>query len=143
MTWLFSPDASALWLTGWLPVSAGSECSQDESGAAAILAVQMDDHLEGAPLQYREVQDHESSTFTGYFKSGLKYMVGWGRGVPVGAAGVLQLLRWLRVRLITPRPPQLEFRIPGSGSPDLQSQHFLTASLSHRRGAWPRACATW
>lgn len=85
MTWLFSPDASAVWLTGWLPVSAGSDCSQDESGAAAILAVQMDDHLEGAPLQYREVQDHESNTFTGYFKSGLKYMVGWGRGVPVGA----------------------------------------------------------
>ncbi|XP_047238229.1 gelsolin-like isoform X4 [Girardinichthys multiradiatus] len=54
----------------------GSECSQDESGAAAILAVQMDDFLQGAPVQYREVQGHESSTFSGYFKTGLTYMQG-------------------------------------------------------------------
>uniref|UniRef100_A0A3Q3XG47 Gelsolin n=1 Tax=Mola mola TaxID=94237 RepID=A0A3Q3XG47_MOLML len=54
----------------------GSDCSQDESGAAAIFAVQMDDFLQGAPVQYREVQGHESSTFTGYFKTGLKYMKG-------------------------------------------------------------------
>lgn len=65
------------WLAGWLAVSAGSDCSQDEKGAAAILAVQLDDHLQGAPLQYREVQGHESKQFTGYFKSGLKYMVTW------------------------------------------------------------------
>uniref|UniRef100_I3IWR9 Gelsolin n=1 Tax=Oreochromis niloticus TaxID=8128 RepID=I3IWR9_ORENI len=52
----------------------GSECSQDESGAAAILTVQMDDFLQGVPVQYREVQ--ESDTFTGYFKSGLTYMKG-------------------------------------------------------------------
>lgn len=54
----------------------GSQCSQDESGAAAILAVQMDDFLQGAPIQYREVQGHESSTFSGYFKAGLTYMKG-------------------------------------------------------------------
>ncbi|XP_016519701.1 gelsolin isoform X3 [Poecilia formosa] len=54
----------------------GSECSQDESGAAAILAVQMDDFLQGAPVQYREVQGHESGTFSGYFKTGLTYMNG-------------------------------------------------------------------
>ncbi|XP_070759730.1 gelsolin-like [Enoplosus armatus] len=54
----------------------GSECSQDESAAAAIFAVQMDDFLQGAPVQYREVQGHESRTFTGYFKTGLKYMKG-------------------------------------------------------------------
>uniref|UniRef100_A0A668T1R2 Gelsolin n=1 Tax=Oreochromis aureus TaxID=47969 RepID=A0A668T1R2_OREAU len=52
----------------------GSECSQDESGAAAIPTVQMDDFLQGVPVQYREVQ--ESDTFTGYFKSGLTYMKG-------------------------------------------------------------------
>ncbi|XP_024120275.1 gelsolin isoform X2 [Oryzias melastigma] len=54
----------------------GSECSQDESGAAAIFAVQMDDFLQGAPIQYREVQGHESTTFSGYFKTGLTYMKG-------------------------------------------------------------------
>lgn len=61
------------------PVSAGSNCSQDESAAAAIFAVQMDDFLNGAPLQYREVQGHESTQFIGYFKNGLKYMVAWSQ----------------------------------------------------------------
>lgn len=53
----------------------GNACTIDESAAAAIFAVQMDDYLGGTPVQYREVQGHESETFVGYFKSGLKYMV--------------------------------------------------------------------
>lgn len=55
--------------------SAGDFCTQDESGSAAIFTVQMDDFLGGKPIQYREVQGHESKTFLGYFKSGIKYMV--------------------------------------------------------------------
>lgn len=54
----------------------GAECSLDEAGAAAIFTVQMDDFLGGKPIQYREVQGYESKTFSGYFKSGLKYMRG-------------------------------------------------------------------
>lgn len=53
----------------------GNACTTDESAAAAIFAVQMDDYLGGTPVQYREVQGHESKTFVGYFKLGLKYMV--------------------------------------------------------------------
>ncbi|XP_053229907.1 gelsolin isoform X1 [Podarcis raffonei] len=54
----------------------GDQCSQDESGSAAIFTVQLDDYLGGKAIQHREVQGHESSTFTGYFKSGIKYKAG-------------------------------------------------------------------
>uniref|UniRef100_A0A4W4E752 Gelsolin n=1 Tax=Electrophorus electricus TaxID=8005 RepID=A0A4W4E752_ELEEL len=54
----------------------GDFCTQDESGSAAIFTVQLDDHLGGKPIQFREVQGHESKTFLGYFKKGLQYMKG-------------------------------------------------------------------
>ncbi|KAH8294598.1 hypothetical protein KR018_000155 [Drosophila ironensis] len=54
----------------------GSETSTDEAGAAAILTVQLDDLLNGAPVQHREVQDHESQLFLGYFKNGVRYEQG-------------------------------------------------------------------
>ncbi|EDV42840.1 uncharacterized protein Dana_GF18195, isoform A [Drosophila ananassae] len=54
----------------------GSETSTDEAGAAAILTVQLDDLLNGAPVQHREVQDHESQLFLGYFKNGIRYEQG-------------------------------------------------------------------
>ncbi|KAM7097041.1 villin-1 isoform 1-T1 [Ciconia maguari] len=54
----------------------GKESSQDEQGAAAIYATQMDDHLGMVAVQHREVQGHESETFRAYFKQGLIYKKG-------------------------------------------------------------------
>ena len=53
----------------------GKEASTDELGTAAIKAVELDDMLGGSPVQYREVQGHESVQFESYFTK-LKYLPG-------------------------------------------------------------------
>ncbi|KAG5275491.1 hypothetical protein AALO_G00120920 [Alosa alosa] len=69
---LYTTSAPSYYIHMWM----GNECSQDESGAAAIFATQLDDSLGGGPVQFREVQNNESLTFLGYFKSGIKYKKG-------------------------------------------------------------------
>ncbi|XP_077393956.1 scinderin like b isoform X2 [Festucalex cinctus] len=69
---LFTTAAPAYYIHMWI----GDECSQDESGAAAIFATQLDEFLGGGPVQFRELQNSESNTFLGYFKTGVTYKKG-------------------------------------------------------------------
>ncbi|XP_022600669.1 advillin-like [Seriola dumerili] len=54
----------------------GSQSSQDEQGAAAVYTIQLDEFLGSTPVQHREVQNHESGAFRGYFKQGIIYKKG-------------------------------------------------------------------
>uniref|UniRef100_A0A673XEG1 Macrophage-capping protein n=1 Tax=Salmo trutta TaxID=8032 RepID=A0A673XEG1_SALTR len=69
---LYTTAAPSYYIHMWM----GNESSQDEMGAAAIFSTQLDDSLGGSPVQFREVQNNESITFLGYFKSGIKYKQG-------------------------------------------------------------------
>lgn len=53
----------------------GSESSQDEYGAAAIIVTQMDTVAGDLPVQFRETEGHESADFRGYFKK-IEYKTG-------------------------------------------------------------------
>ncbi|KAG8443076.1 hypothetical protein GDO86_011772 [Hymenochirus boettgeri] len=54
----------------------GEECTQDESTAAVIYTIQLDEYLGGRPVQYRELQGHENTEFLAYFKNGITYQAG-------------------------------------------------------------------
>ena len=50
-----------------------SYATQDEAGSAAIRTVELDSGvLNGAGVQHREVQGHETKLFLSYFKGGVQ-----------------------------------------------------------------------
>ncbi|XP_061074673.1 advillin [Conger conger] len=73
---LLSSNKSGTMLSHHIHYWVGSQSSQDEQGAAALYTVQLDEHLGCAPVQHREVQNHESDLFRGYFKQGIIYKKG-------------------------------------------------------------------
>lgn len=54
----------------------GSESSQDEYGVAAYKTKELDDLLDDAPVQHREVQYYESEEFRKCFAKGIQYLDG-------------------------------------------------------------------
>ena len=59
----------------------GKYTTQDEAGTAAYNTVELDDKLDGLPVQYREVMGHESPEFLALFPKGITIMEG---GVDTG-----------------------------------------------------------
>ncbi|XP_022538340.2 advillin [Astyanax mexicanus] len=91
----------------------GSESSQDEQGAAAVYTIQLDDFLGSAPVQHREVQHHESSSFCGYFKQGIIYKKGGVasgmRHVETNSSDVQRLLQVKGKRKVTAKEVEMSW----------------------------------
>ena len=72
----------------------GGDSSQDEQGAAALMTVELDDYLGGAPVQHREVEGYESKEFGQLFKKIVYKKGGVASGFKTVVRGVYETTLW-------------------------------------------------
>lgn len=104
----------------------GSECTQDESGTAAIKAIELDDRFGGEPTQHREVQYHESDAFHKVFEphGGVRYMAG---GIDSGFTSIKFDTNTLLYQIKGRRNPVLQ-QVPATGTSLNQGDVFIVHS---------------
>mmetsp|Transcript_26192 Transcript_26192/g.31022 ORF Transcript_26192/g.31022 Transcript_26192/m.31022 type:complete len:409 (-) Transcript_26192:228-1454(-) len=72
----YKKDPSSPKISYDLHIWIGDESSQDEYGTAAYKMVECDEVLDGAAIQHRETQGHESKMFLDYFQGRITYLAG-------------------------------------------------------------------
>jgi gelsolin len=72
----YKPDPKSNELAYDLHFWIGANSSQDEYGTAAYKTVELDTHLDDAPVQHREVEANESDLFLSYFPNGTSLLEG-------------------------------------------------------------------
>lgn len=112
--------ANSTKLDSFLHYWQGEGSSQDERGASAYRAVELDDALGGTPVQVREVQGHESSRFLAYFPGGIRYLDG----------GIETAFRHVDPDAYQPRL----FQIKGAGARSVRSVQVSFGASSLNQG---------
>eukprot|EP00178_Gracilaria_changii_P012203 TRINITY_DN34507_c0_g1_i1.p1 TRINITY_DN34507_c0_g1~~TRINITY_DN34507_c0_g1_i1.p1 ORF type:complete len:370 (+),score=79.56 TRINITY_DN34507_c0_g1_i1:17-1126(+) len=98
----------------------GKYTTQDEAGTAAYKTVELDDKLGGDPVQYREVQGHESDLFLSLFNNKIELLSG---GVESGFRHVKPeeykpRLLWIKGKAKKIRVTQVELKTSSLNSGD-------------------------
>jgi hypothetical protein len=104
----------------------GEKSSQDEYGAAAIAAVQLDDRFQGEPTQHREVQYHESEAFHKLFESygGITYLTG---GAATGFKAI-DRSKGVQLYQVKGRRQPVLLQVPATGASLNQGDAFILTS---------------
>jgi len=65
---------------------------------ARTKTAELDKSLGGTPVQFREVQNHESKRFLSYFPNGVQYLSGGVKSDIKAVKGSMKVIRFLHVK---------------------------------------------